>query len=265
MSYYGISQTANDGVRFLSGIAVPTPIFGKAPQARAMVGWTRPGDSFSRLDVLNTDAVRLNANMIAFISPGPLMSGWSAWFTEFDRLYQTFAGPHASKLQQANVITHSDEFAQRVTTEEEQYRSFLAEYNNQRLSNGQPVPQLVPRIPGPPQAFGWTIPWWAWMLGGVAVVGVGYLGYLQYIKTRNTRRAIDKELPRLLDSLLPKGGHSLGKVVAETSPARDFDRDMSYDYDDAGSYAEGDAAEYDSDAPDFKPFKLDSYAGKRDL
>lgn len=219
MSFSKISRTADLGAELFQSFAVQK----QAPQqTQAQIGFTRPGTSFARMDVINTDAVRLNNNVKAFVVDPVFRSSWNAWFSEWSRFYDKYAGPNASSFDQASVLTWSDDFAARVTQEEGQFNSFVAEYNTKKGSNGAPLPK-VDRLPNPPKVFGWSPPWWAWMGLGIGVVGIGYLVYKKYyLPVRNTRRTIDESLPDVLDGLIPGGiGRSLGKAAKENSPARD--------------------------------------------
>jgi len=140
---------------------------------------------------------------------------WEAWdrrWTEFYQKYQTDAA-------KAGAIFYTDDLDRQVEAFRKEFLDFYGTYPSKLQANGQPVPRPAapPPLPGerPPRGKddgGWSLPWWVWVLGGVALVGAGYWGYLKYVELTAKRRAIEtRVLPRLI-----------GPELAEAATAGDY-------------------------------------------
>jgi hypothetical protein len=182
-----MTATADLGLARVSGVRGR---LGAGPLGRpAIVGITfQLTDWLNRGRTLNTDAVRLNANMVQFVPPtNPLLTGWTAWYAAWQPYYAKYIGPDAGALAQSNVSVNYDSFNADLKQRQSQFNSLLAQYNafaaaqdakGGTIPQQTPTPVPLPDAPGTGDAPG--LPWWFWTGFGVLAVGGGYLLYRSY-------------------------------------------------------------------------------------
>jgi len=199
-----LTDTANAGLR----VAAPDIV----------VGYSKPGTIFSRMDLINTQAQTLDAHIRESVAANTAWrQGWNKWLTEWNTFIATFAGPNASYWSRAGTLTPSgnDAFVSRVNIEEGQLDKFNQEYNAMAgVQYVEPLPDTSVMTTG---VGGSMLPWWFWVMGGIALVGVGYVVYRKVQEGRAKYTYARKQAPGLLKSFL---GPELGQ--------------KAYDYHEAG-------------------------------
>ena len=185
----------------VNGLQPTTP----KPPAHASVGFTAPTDIYEVMRQIQTSAEALNPDVATNVMDPAFRQAWAAWFREwrafFDANYRTF-----------KTLLHTDELKAQVETYRLQLLSWYEGYARQTGPAGRPVPPPhgVPPFRPPPsesggESGGSILPWWAWVLGGVALVGAGYLAYRKYHELHAKRRALETEvLPGLIGAPLAK-------------------------------------------------------------
>lgn len=182
------------------------------PSSPARIGFTAPTDIYEAMRQIQSSAEALDADVAANVIDPAFRAAWAAWFHE----WRAFFDANYRKL---GTILHTDELKAQVESYRSQLLSWYDGYTHQSAPNGAPLPAPhgVPPLRPPPEAEtsggGSLLPWWAWMLGGVAVVGAGYLAYRHYGEVQAKKRAIEREvLPGLI-----------GAPLARAAAARDAD------------------------------------------
>ncbi len=213
------------GVGLLSGLSSSRRAAPTAPQA-AVFGFTAPTDIYEAMRQIETSAAALDPDIVTNVSDPAFRRAWAAWLLEWRRFFN-------DNYRTVKTLLHTDELKLQVETYRLQLLSWYEGYVRQTTTAGQPVPapRGVPPFKPPPEsekASGSFLPWWAWVLGGVALVGVGYLGYRKYHELSAKRRAIETEvLPGLI-------GAPLARAAAARDPGEEGSRDYiltNYDRD----------------------------------
>lgn len=194
-----------------------------------IIGFTAPTILYDRMRALDPAVQELQTLVQTYVTRQAFKDSWSQYYGQWVAFYQKYLGSDANKL--GAPVTDNAKFEAQIEDFRVRYQTYRDGYSKEVDANGQPLKAPAPISPLPPppppdtqpddqKKSSWTLPWWAWMLGGVAVVGGGYWLYKRAIEVRDARRAIDKALPNTLGALVP-GGHAMGTFVAEHSPARD--------------------------------------------
>lgn len=197
-------------LHLLGGLSTSRPSGG----GQASIGFTAPTDIYEVMRQIQTSAEALDPDVATNVADPAFRAAWAAWFAEwrrfFDANYRTF-----------KTLLHTDELKAQVETYRLQLLSWYEGYARQTGAGGKPVPapRGVPPFRPPPETEkekgGSSLPWWAWMLGGVALVGMGYLGYRKYHELSAKRRAIETEvLPGLI-------GAPLARAAAARDPEQE--------------------------------------------
>jgi len=192
---------------------------------QAGFGFTAPTDIYEVMRQIQTSAAALDPDVITNVADPAFKRAWSAWFAEwrvfFDSNYRTF-----------KTLLHSDELKGQVETYRSQLLSWYEGYQRQVGTDGKPVPtpKGVPPLRPPPEveAGKGGLPWWVWLVGGAALVGVGYLGYRYYQRAQETKRIIHTEvLPGLIGAPLARAAASRDpeRVLSPQSSGRARDAD----------------------------------------
>ena len=148
-------------------------------QIPPVIGITSPSTVLNRLTEVDT-AVQTTNSAIGLKPPtGPqgqdFITRWKAWYDNWNQFVATQRSL-LNLLSPAAWLAESDETAREIEARARQHDQLRAEYVHM---GGQVIGPDVPPIPTPKSGF--TLPWWVWTLGGVAVVGVGYYLYRTYI------------------------------------------------------------------------------------
>jgi hypothetical protein len=150
------TKAANAGLSFAVYRDRPVPL--------ARTG-ARSGELYERMRKLEADAVKLDPLIRAQAQRGraapSLLSAWNAWYAHWQSLYDAFVsqgGPLVTELPQ----------------EERNFDAFVATYN---ATPGVAPVAFAPRVVTTPEVPAVGLPWYFWVAGGVAIVGVGYLIY----------------------------------------------------------------------------------------
>ncbi len=177
----------------------------------ATFGFTAPTDIYDVMRSVKTSADALHRDVLANVADPAFRTAWLAWYQEwnafFERNYRTFG-----------TLLHTDELKAQTEAYRLQLLSWYDAYARQTTPVGTPVPPAagvpplrpgpgVPTQGAPPSTNGASeplIPWWGWVLGGAALVGVGYYGYKRYL-------APDR-------SLLPRMGAGRDYILSARDP-----------------------------------------------
>lgn len=179
-----------------------------------VTGWTSPSLIYDNMRLVNASAVATDLDITTHSRSESLKAAWRSWYAS----WKTFFEKHQGLYQKLGNAFHTDELASQV----EAWRRSLG--NLQATYATETVPSLTNPVPGtfeppPDDKKGFTIPWWGWALGGVLVLGTGYIMYRQVKELRAKKEALEKNvLPLLMSSQL---GPQLGPPMAQAAAARD--------------------------------------------
>jgi hypothetical protein len=190
--------------------------FAAAPR----IGFTSPTTIYEKMRTLDREADALNQDVLANVASdgtsGAYKRAWMAWYAQ----WKTFFAKTLD--EKVGNLLHTDALDTEVDGKRSEFLGFKRDYPLQHRPDGTLVP--APSVPAPaplPKAGSGPggesiLPWWGWMIGGIAVVGLGYLGYRKYQELTAKRKAIETEvLPGVLGGFFgPKTGHSLAKAAA---------------------------------------------------
>lgn len=179
-----LTETADAGLSFVAP-AGWTPAY--APMTRFPIpntGFTAPTITYDLMRQIQARAQALDLLVNRYVADPVFRSSWGAWY---EQAWEPFFEKYTqSELARLGAAFYSDELAQRAETFRQQLESFYADYNRQRQPDGQAVPnagQPVPQVRPLPKPEGgslssiFAVPWWTWVIGGVVVVGLGYVAY----------------------------------------------------------------------------------------
>lgn len=121
---------------------------------------------------LNTDALRLNSVQQAagLAATEPSRAAFLGWHQAWQPFYDKYIGPNASTLAQSNVSVNYDEFNRDLYQRKSQFDAIGAQYNADPSSQVQKYTPSNDNVPSTGMA---NLPWWGYLLGGVALAGVG--------------------------------------------------------------------------------------------
>ena len=236
----GLSSITNAPVRF----AADQPRF---PQAQtASTGFILPRIIYQKMRGIQASAEALNLDIQRYVRDPGFNNAWDAWFTQWRRLHDSYAGPTASILTKWGSTFETEELNKLVEENRRNLLGFYADYPRHTQPDGRPVPPPSGQAPVEYIAPAFSIPWWIWALGGVAVAGVVYLGY-------RTARELTAKRKVLETKVLPK---LIGADLAEAAAARDVSRRGSL----AAQRDHAFASQRDYASPDQAPMTLEDFA-----
>lgn len=197
-------------------------------QSRAVVGWTNPTITYDSQRRIDREAAMLDGLIRANVIDEPFRAAWQTWYEgNWKPFFAKYAGDDSLiPYGKLGAVASSDAIARETETQSQYLNGFVADYNRQRTRTGQLVPQTrvppleQPLVEGDKKESGWTLPWWAWMLGGVAVVGVGYWGYRKYQQAQQAKKTI-------YEGVLP---NLIGPGLAKSAQEANRDPDFGYGY-----------------------------------
>jgi hypothetical protein len=194
-------------------------------------GWTTPTVIYDKMRAIESGARELNALMFANVRKPLLLAAWGAWFARWSAFFAKYQSEWASARW--GVLFYTDDLSRQTEGYRSEFASFVATYAEERDAKGEPlpppstpVPAVLPdpadRKPPPDEGdkegidwwskLGIKVPWWVWVLGGVAAVGTGYYVYRVIQAGRRTvadtgakKRALEGLLPKMLG---PDLGHA---------------------------------------------------------
>lgn len=194
--------------------------FAARPSRSVVVGFTSPTTIYEKMRSLDREADALNQDVLANVSSdgtsGAYKRAWMAWYAQ----WKTFLAKTLD--EKVGNLLHTDALDAEVDVKRGEFGGFKRDYPLQHRPDGTlvpspsvPVPAPLPKPGGGGPSSESILPWWAWMIGGIAVVGLGYLGYRKYQELTAKRRAIETEvLPGVLGGFFgPKTGRSLAKAA----------------------------------------------------
>jgi hypothetical protein len=169
-----LSQTADYGLRAFTG---------NGNQVR--IGFTSPTTIYEKMRQMQSFAQALDLNVDQYVSDPVFKSAWRTWYDNtWKPFYEKYAGPNASSQQKLGVVFYSDELASQTESYRQQLNNFENDYHRQRTLSGQPVPNVPGTAPDPApiQALAPGLPWYVWVIGGVAITVLGYFA-VQKLRT----------------------------------------------------------------------------------
>lgn len=175
--------------------ASPSSLGSPSHAGPLVVGWTQPTIIYSRMRQIHASAEALDHDVKRYVADPLFQAGWDTWYHEtWLPFYQKYAGPDAQTGAKLSAVFETDELARLTDAYRQQLEGFYEDYRKQQTRAGQPVPAPSGQSPTlgevhrPPKEGGSSVtgavPWWAWMLGGAAVAGLGYYGYRRYRRMR---------------------------------------------------------------------------------
>jgi hypothetical protein len=224
----GAATTADLGLRFATQDTCARPTaFAPRDQHLPMTVGIYQIDIDAKMKQIDTSARTLDKDVQANVGDPVWRSGWDAWLKDW-RAYYALTQQLLRKLFSNPFNT--DEIDAQVESYREQLNGWYADYRNQKGRDGRtpvPPPKGQPPVKGEEEKTGTgsSLPWWFWMVSGIAVVGVSYIVYRKYQEGRSKAAFIHKRAPGLLEKYLP--GH--GKEAYEyTQAGRDTDPNFAY-------------------------------------
>lgn len=183
-------------------------------------GFTTPTVIFESQRDINLKADALNADVLKNVTRDVFKAAWKGWYDNWKTFFAKYqSGTWQGDWNKASTLLYSDD----LSAQTEKYRAELIDwysgYALEKAPDGSALPPSTtapPALKPPPkpdgEESGFTIPWWGWMLGGVAVVGGGYLLYQYAMKMKKMRQALDERvLPGVLTATMgPVGGQLMG-------------------------------------------------------
>lgn len=202
------------GSALMSGV-VPSDASPTPPAPQPSTGWTTPSITYDNMRMVNASAIALDLDIQAHVQRPEFKKAWGEWLTA----WKAFFEKHQGIRQRLGDLFNSDDIA-RLT---EAYRQSLARWYDAYAAEPD-----VPRATSvPPNSFekppedkgGFTIPWWAWALGGAALVGAGFMIYRQMKVLDKKREVLENNvLPMVMSAQL---GPQLGPAMSQAATAHD--------------------------------------------
>lgn len=179
-------------------------------------GWTSPSLIYDNMRLVNASAIATDLDITTHSKNEALKQAWATWYSS----WKQFFAKHQGIYQKLGNAFHTDELAQQVEQWRRSLGNLQATYNAEgsvpRLTN--PIPE-APFVKPPEEKSSFTVPWWAWTMGGVLLVGAGYMIYRQVKELQAKKEALEKNvLPIVLGAQM---GPQLGPAVAQAAAARD--------------------------------------------
>lgn len=189
------------------------------------VGWTTPSLIYDKMRQIQASAASLDADVAANVERQAFKDSWKGWYDAWKAFYErTMSG-----WAKATAWMSSDELNGQVESYRAQLVSWFEAYSREKKGdqpvpppNGQPPTPVKPPQPGSEPDDGFTVPWWGWMLGGVAVVGLGYWAYRSATAMKREVEAKDRAIrEHVLPAVLGSQMGPVGVQFAHAAAARD--------------------------------------------
>lgn len=181
-----LTQTSDYGLQALTG----------GGNRFAQIGFTPPTTIYEKMRQIESFAKALDLNIEQYVSSPVFRSAWKAWYDNtWKPFYEKYAGPNASQQTKLGVVFYSDELASQTESYRAQLDNFEKDYQNQRQTNGERVPNVPGIAPNQPvlQPLSPGLPWYVWALGGVAVT---FFAFYAYSKLRSNLRFLGTSASR---------------------------------------------------------------------
>lgn len=206
--------------------------YAKAQANRSSTGWTSPTVLYDRMNALDPAIQELQTLVQTYIVRTTFKDSWNDFYAQWNKFYNE-SKETVRRLTGPQILENKN-YEATIETFRLRYEGYKAGYVAEKSMQNGPLPTPITPTPPPPPPSddkppspnkkddgGIKIPWWVWMLGGVAVVGGVYWIYKKSLVVRDARRTIDRALPGTLGALMPAGGREFGTFVAKHSPAND--------------------------------------------
>lgn len=193
----------------------------RRPTPQVAVGFTTPSVIYEKMRQIQASAAALDGDVAANVRRDGFKAAWTAWFSTWGAFFRK----HQETFQRLANVANTDELNAQTDSYRQQLMNWYDAYTREQdPSSGQPVPPPSgqPPTPAPAQVEpgagtdGFTVPWWVWTLGGVALVGLGYWAYRSV--TENVR-ILNARKEALETRVLPG---LIGPDLAAAAAARDM-------------------------------------------
>lgn len=204
-----------------------------ATAERASIGWTAPTVIYTKMREIQASAAALNTDIQTNITRAAFKTSWAAWFKEWQAFYEKYQ----SEWAKLGAVTYTDDLNRQTEGYRDSMNGWFDAYRREKDEKGNPLPppsgqapmRPPPEVLDPPKsaAEGFTVPWWGWALGGMAVCGLGYVLYRSYVQTKGDLDRKKNYLEsNVVPSLLP--GYYPPPQVSPQAVANDPSRAMGY-------------------------------------
>lgn len=263
MSYLkDMAETSDLGLRFASAdmVARPTAFSkrGSGEIAQPSTGYIYQIDIDAKMKQVDTSALALAHDVQTNVGDLVFQKAYAAWFADWKAWYE--------QSQKLLMKLFSNPFrTKELDDQTESYRQQLlgwyADYRNQKGHDGRtpvPPPSGQPPIPAPTPppddkgGGGAGLPWWFWVLGGVGLVGLGYIAYRKYQEGVAKKHVLERYAPGIVKKHL---GPFAEPALEYSAAGRDPELPNFY----AGRSPARPAYAHDRD-PSRAPFQLSTYA-----
>jgi len=213
MSYLkDMAETSDLGLRFASAdmVARPTAFSRREPGevAQPSTGYIYQIDVDAKMKQVDTSALALAHDIQTNVGDPVFQKNYAAWLADWKAFYE--------QSQKLLAKLFSNPFrTKELDDQTESYRQQLigwyADYRNQKGHDGRtpvPPPSGQPPVPAPtpPDGRGGGasagLPWWFWVLGGVGLVGLGYIAYKKYQEGVAKKHVLERYAPGIVQKHL---------------------------------------------------------------
>lgn len=190
------------------------------PSPSPATGFTMPTTIWDKMQRIQASAESLNSDVRVHVNREAFKAAWDSWLAG----WKTFFDKYQGIVNRLGSWTHTDELNKQTDAYGEDLVHWYDGYSREQQPDGTPVPppsSQPPKLPPPrtEESSGFSVPWWLWMLGGVAVVGIGYYAYKQVKELQAKKEAIEtRVLPAVFGATM---GPTLGPAMAQAAVARD--------------------------------------------
>jgi hypothetical protein len=184
--------------------------------ARASVGFVPPTLIYDQMRSIEAASVALLGDYQRNVSPtDPMRQAYENWRTN---VWLPFFTKHTSTFGKLSNVLDTDTLMAQTEARSNELEGFRRQYTTLVTPGGTPVPPPTgpsvappPPIPNAPTpAPSWwpsflpkvEVPWWAWVLGGAALVGGGYLAVKAWKRTHEEVGRQRQEVFRMLPALM---------------------------------------------------------------
>lgn len=196
--------------------------------------WERMRDVDNGVEALNRAIQALPTKRQAFLST------WMAWYKHWKDLVARYD----SVTAKAAAVTYSDELASEIEQKRIELHNWEDAYRRERpegAPENPPIPGMPTKPPNAPEVKGpsWMpkleVPWWVWVIGAGAFVGLGALIYHR-VKNPEWRGRVSETSSRYglpgVAKIESARGHVEEKAMAAAGSAvgRDPAEDIRYAY-----------------------------------